>query len=68
MSWPSRAWPENWLSFDSGAGEGPAAYLEGDPRHATFVAAVTEDEVIGWIHLSEVHCSRASPTRKSRIS
>ena len=37
------------------------AYLEGDPRHATFVAAVTEDEVIGWIHLSEVHSLASEP-------
>ena len=37
------------------------AYLAGDPRHATFVAAVTEDEVIGWIHLSEVHSLASEP-------
>ena len=37
------------------------AYLEGDPRHATFVAAVTQDEVIGWIHLSEVHSLASEP-------
>jgi len=37
------------------------AYLEGDLRHATFVAAVTEDEVIGWIHLSEVHSLASEP-------
>ena len=37
------------------------AYLEGDPRHATFVAAVTEDEVIGWIHLSEVRSLGSEP-------
>src|SRR5258705_13959629 len=37
------------------------AYLEGDPRHAAFVAAVTEDEVIGWIHLSEVYSLASGP-------
>jgi GNAT superfamily N-acetyltransferase len=37
------------------------ASMEGDPRHATFVAAVTEDEVIGWIHLSEVHSLASEP-------
>jgi len=37
------------------------ASMEGDPRHATFVAAVTEGEVIGWIHLSEVHSLGSEP-------
>jgi GNAT superfamily N-acetyltransferase len=37
------------------------ASMEGDPRHATFVAAVTEDEVIGWIHLCEVHSLGSEP-------
>ena len=37
------------------------AYLAGDPRHATFVAAVTEDEVIGWIHLPEVLSLASEP-------
>ena len=37
------------------------ASMEGDPRHATFVAAVTEDEVVGWIHLAEVHSLASEP-------
>ncbi len=37
------------------------AAIEGDPRHATYVAAVTGDEVIGWIHLSEVHSPASEP-------
>ena len=32
-----------------------------DPRHAIFVAAVTGDEVIGWIHLSAVHSLAGEP-------
>ncbi len=39
----------------------PLAVIEGDPRHATYVAAVTGDEVIGWIHLSEVHSPGSEP-------
>jgi GNAT superfamily N-acetyltransferase len=35
--------------------------MEGDPRHATLVAAATEGEVIGWIHLSEVHSLGSEP-------
>ena len=35
--------------------------IEGDPRHVTFVAAVAGDEVIGWIHLSEVHSPGSDP-------
>jgi ribosomal protein S18 acetylase RimI-like enzyme len=37
------------------------AFLEEDPRHATFVAAVKGDEVIGWIHLSEIHSLASEP-------
>lgn len=37
------------------------AAIDGDPRHATYVAAVTGDEVIGWIHLSEVHSPGGDP-------
>jgi GNAT superfamily N-acetyltransferase len=37
------------------------AVIEGDPRHATFVAASTENEVIGWIHLSEAHSPGSDP-------
>src|SRR5260370_17175515 len=37
------------------------AAIEGDPRHATYVAAVTGVEVIGWIHLSEVHSPGIEP-------
>jgi len=37
------------------------APMEGDPRHVTFVAAVTEGEVIGWIHLSEGHSLGSGP-------
>ena len=37
------------------------AVIEGDPRHATYVAAVTGGEVIGWIHLSEVHSPGGDP-------
>jgi ribosomal protein S18 acetylase RimI-like enzyme len=37
------------------------AAIEGDPRHATYVAAITGDEVVGWIHLSEVHSPGDDP-------
>jgi len=37
------------------------AAMEGDSRQATFVAASTEDEVTGWIHLSEVHSIGSEP-------
>ncbi len=37
------------------------AVIEGDPRCATFVAALTENEVIGWIHLSEDHSPGSDP-------
>ena len=37
------------------------AAMEGDPRRATFVAALTENEVIGWIHLSENHSPGSDP-------
>jgi GNAT superfamily N-acetyltransferase len=37
------------------------AAVEGDPRHATFVAALRGDEVIGWIHLSEAHSPGSDP-------
>jgi GNAT superfamily N-acetyltransferase len=37
------------------------ASMEGDRRHATFVAVIADDEVIGWIHLSEVHSLGSEP-------
>ena len=37
------------------------AAVKEDPRHATFVAALTGDEVIGWIHLCEVHSPGSDP-------
>jgi ribosomal protein S18 acetylase RimI-like enzyme len=37
------------------------AAMEEDPRHAIFVAAITGDEVIGWIHLSAVHSLTGEP-------
>jgi GNAT superfamily N-acetyltransferase len=37
------------------------AAIEKNPRHATFVAAFTGDEVIGWIHLSEDHSPGSDP-------
>jgi GNAT superfamily N-acetyltransferase len=35
--------------------------IEEDALHTTFVAAVTGDEVIGWIHLSEVRSLVTEP-------
>jgi GNAT superfamily N-acetyltransferase len=37
------------------------AAIETDPRHATFVATLLGDEVIGWIHLSEAHSPGSDP-------
>jgi GNAT superfamily N-acetyltransferase len=37
------------------------AAVREDPRHATFIAASTGDEVIGWIHLSESHSPGSDP-------
>jgi GNAT superfamily N-acetyltransferase len=37
------------------------AAIEGDPRCATFVAAFTGKDVIGWIHLSEDHSPGSDP-------
>jgi ribosomal protein S18 acetylase RimI-like enzyme len=37
------------------------AAIEKDPRHATFVAALTGNDVIGWIHLSESHSLGSDP-------
>jgi ribosomal protein S18 acetylase RimI-like enzyme len=37
------------------------AAIEKDPRHATFVAIFTGNEVIGWIHLSENHSPASDP-------
>ena len=37
------------------------ATTDKDPHQATFVAAVTGGEVIGWIHLGEVHSIAGEP-------
>jgi GNAT superfamily N-acetyltransferase len=37
------------------------AAIEKDPYHATFVAAVAGEEVIGWIHMSQVHSLASEP-------
>ena len=37
------------------------AAIEKDPYHATFVAAVAGDEVIGWIHMSQVNSLASEP-------
>ncbi len=37
------------------------AAIEADPRCATFVAALSGNEVIGWIHLSENHSPGSDP-------
>jgi GNAT superfamily N-acetyltransferase len=42
------------------------AAIEKDPRHATFVAASTGNEIIGWIHLSEDHSPGSDPRAEIR--
>jgi GNAT superfamily N-acetyltransferase len=42
------------------------AAIEKDPRHATFVAALMGNEVIGWIHLSEDHSPGSDPRAEIR--
>ena len=37
------------------------AAMENDPCHATFVAAIRGDEVVGWIHMSQVHSLTSEP-------
>src|SRR6266567_1842458 len=37
------------------------AAMERNSCHATFVAVMNEEEVIGWIHLSEVHSLTSGP-------
>src|SRR6202035_5020435 len=42
------------------------AAIEKDARHATFVAALSGNEVIGWIHLSEDHSPGSDPRAEIR--
>ena len=43
------------------------AAVKGDPRHATFVAELTGNEVVGWIHLSEDHSPGSDPRAEIAI-